>query len=160
MQKTGFRFLKLTLVVVQVLAIYTMFAQPKTDTAKNKKPLFTAYLGPYSGGKAIIADLKKLMDLNPVIKVKDAKGTEYKVISFEITWKRKELNDDIRTGKPKTGYYMVGADIKSNQLPENWRTEISSGIRSGEELNVGNILYNDPKKKMNYKAPDILLSIL
>ena len=100
------------------------------------------------------------MGLNPVVKVKDTKGIEYKVISYEITWKRKELIDDIKTGKPKTVYYMVGTDVKSNQLPESWRTQISIGIKAGEEISFSNILFNDSKKKTNYKGPDILLSIL
>ena len=100
------------------------------------------------------------MSLNPIVKVKDAKGVEYKVVAFEITWKRKETSDDVRTGKPKTVYYMVGADVKSNQLPESWRTQISAGIQTGEEIAINGIVYNDPKKKTNYKAPDILLTIL
>ena len=147
---------------ILLLSAGSVFAQPKPDTAKTKtiKPVITSYMGPYSGGKALSGDIKKLMSLNPPVKVKDAKGVEYKVISYEITWKKKELSDDIRTGKPKTVYYMVGADVKNNMLPESWRTEISAGIKAGEEIGISSILYNDPKKKMNYRAPDILITVL
>ena len=152
----------MNLPVVLVLLIGTGFAQPISDTAKNKtvKPVITSYMGPYSGGKALSGDIKKLMGLNPAVKVKDAKGVEHKVISYEITWKKKEISDDIRTGKPKTVFYMVGADVKSNLLPESWRTEINAGIKAGEEIGISNILYNDAKQKMNYRAPDIVIAIL
>lgn len=160
--KRKYPFLITSSVVVLLLSANSIFAQPKPDTAKNKtvKPVITSYIGPYSGGKALSGDIKKLMSLNPTVKVKDAKGIEYKVISYEITWKKKELSDDIRTGKAKTVFYMVGADVKSNLLPESWRTEINAGIKAGEEIGISNILYNDAKKKMNYKAPDILIAIL
>ncbi len=160
MQKRVFLLLKWPLLLLVSQLSCQLFAQPKTDTAKNAKPVFTSYLGPYSVGKALNSDIKRLMSMNPVIKVKDTKGNEYKVISYEVTWKRKEMSDDFKTGKPKTVYYMVGTDVRSNQLPESFRTQISTDIKAGEELGFTNILYTDPKKKTNYKGPDILISIL
>ena len=98
--------------------------------------VFTSFLGPCSGGKALSGDIKKLMSLTPTIKVKDAKGVEYKVLSYQITWIKKEVSDDIKTGKPKPVFYMVGADVKSNLLPDAWRKEITAGIKAGEEIEI------------------------
>jgi hypothetical protein len=152
---------KLVTVLIAFHLVATGFSQAKPDTAKSGKPVFTASLGPYTGGKALASDVKKLVGLNPTVKVKDAKGTEYKVIAYEITWKKKELSDDVNTGKPKQVFYMVGTDVKSNQLPEDWRSDIGTGVKAGEEITLASILFFDPKKKVNYKATNnIVLSIL
>jgi hypothetical protein len=160
MQKQSFYLLKTCATFALLLFILVTSAQPKTDTAKKIKPVVTSFLGPYSVSKALASDVKRLMGVNPIVKVKDEKGVEYKVIFYEITWKKKEMSDDIKTGKPKPVFYMVGADVKSNVLPESWRTEIANGIKKGEEIAIGGIIYNDPKKRGNYKAPDILITIL
>jgi hypothetical protein len=152
---------KLILLLIGFLPAATVFSQTKPDTVKSSKPVFTASLGPYTGGKALASDVKKLVGLNPIVKVKDAKGTEYKVIAYEITWKKKELSDDVNTGKPKQVFYLVGTDVKNNQLPEDWRSDIGAGVKTGEEITLASILFFDPKKKVNYKATNnIVLSIL
>lgn len=155
-------FIILTAIVLATLQATPSCAQAKKDTAKSAKPLFTASLGFYSGtAKALSSDVKRLMTVNPIVKVKDAKGMEYKVVAFEVTWKRKELSDDIKSGKPRTVFYMVGADIKTNQLPEMFRQQISTGLQAGEEVMLSNILYIDPKTKTNYKAGNsIVLTIM
>ena len=153
---------KLATLLLACFLFGQLCAQVKTDTTKNSKPVYTASLGFYTGAmKALSSDVKRLMTTNPVVKVKDAKGAEYKVVSFEVTWKRKEISDDIKSGKPKVVYYMVGADVKTNQLPEIFRQQIGTDVQPGEEVMLSNILYNDPKKKINYKASNsIVLTII
>jgi hypothetical protein len=150
------------MVLVVTLLSLQAFSQAKTDTAKAAQPVFTAFMGMYSGkAKALSSDVKKLVNTNPTLKVKDAKGVEYKVMAFEVTWKRKEISDDIKSGKPKVVYYMVGADVKAAQLPELLRKQMSTDLQAGEEVALSNIVYFDPKTKVNRKATnEIVLSIL
>lgn len=148
--------------MIMATTFSSVFAQVKKDTAKVVKPVFTASMGMYNGtAKALTADVKKLVAANPVIKVKDAKGVEYKVTAFEATWKRKEQSDDIKTGKQKTVFYMVGTDVRGNQLPDILRQQIGTGLQAGEEIMLNNILFFDPQKKLNAKAGNsITLNIL
>lgn len=150
------------LVVVAGMLCVQGFSQAKADTSKMASPVFTASMGMYAGkAKALSSDVKKLVNTNPTVKVKDAKGVEYKVVGFEVTWRRKEISDDIKTGKPKVVYYMVGADVKAAQLPELLRKQIASDLQASEELALSNILYFDPKTKVSRRATnEIVLSIL
>lgn len=157
--KRYFQLWRLVLSVLALVFCTNAFAQVKADTAK---PVFTASMGMYNGTtKTLGTDVKKLVANNPTVKVKDAKSVEYKVIGFELTWKRKEMSDDVKTGKPKTVFYMVGTDVKGNQLPDIFRQQIGTSLQAGEEIMLGNILYYDPKKKVNAKAGNnITLNIL
>jgi len=132
---------------------------PKTDTSKAQaKPLPT--FGAYTNGsKAFVADLKRLLTTNPQLKLKDSKGVSYPVVSFDITWKKKETSDDFKTGKPVTVYTYSGGSLTGNQLTDGWREEISTYIQKGEEITFSTILYMDPKRKVNTKAPSLVLSI-
>lgn len=149
------------------LVSLSIIAQPvlkpaaiSADTSKTKS-IITASYGAYSNNsKVFVADLKRLLAVNPQLKLKDNKGANYQVVSFEITWKKKEISDDIRSGKQKTVYTYVGGDIKGNQLSESWRDEISKYIKKGEEITFETILYFDAKKKVKIKAPSLVLSII
>jgi hypothetical protein len=155
-------WLKMAVLAMVTLLYRPAFSQAKPDTAKGVKPVFTASMGMFNGtSKALGADVKRLVAANPVIKVKDAKGGEYKVVAFEVTWKRKELSDDVKTGKPKTVFYMVGTDVRGNQLPDILKQQIGSSLQAGEEVMLSNILYLDATKKINAKASNnITISIL
>ena len=92
-------------------------------------------------------------------KVKDQKGNIYQVISFEVMWKRKDISDDEKTGKPKTVFYTVGATLNGNQFSKEWINEFTNYIKAGEQLFFDTILYFDPNKKANYKAPGFVITI-
>lgn len=150
--------LKLTFAFAAMLICAVAFSQVKSDTAK---PALKASIGPYAGGKAVAADVKKLMSLNPPLKVTDAKGATFQVLSYEMTWKKIEQSEDVKTGKPKSVYYLVGTDVKSSQIPESWREQISNEVKKGEEITFSQIIYFDAKKKANFKLKSaITLSIL
>jgi hypothetical protein len=154
------------IITLLLLSIFTA-AQPgkkpvvsNTDTAKGKLKL-TASFGAYTNsGKAFAADLKRLLNANPQLKLKDDKGIFYTVVSFEITWKKKDISDDIRSGKQKTVYYYVGGNIKGNVLTDSWKEEIKGFVQKDEEITFGTILYFDAKKKVNVKGPSLVLTIL
>ena len=132
----------------------------KTDTGAIK-PKIVPSLGPWiDGSKAFAADVKKLLALNPQLSLKDEKGFPYKVLSYELTWKKKDISDDIRTGKQKTVFYYVGGTIEGNLVPDSWKEEISNFIQKGEELSFNTILYFDPKRKVTVKAPSLVVTIL
>lgn len=155
-----------TITALLFLSVFS-FAQPvakpvvsNTDTAKGKLKL-TASFGAYTnGGKAFAADLKRLLNANPQLKLKDDKGVFYNVVSFEITWKKKDISDDIRSGKQKTVYYYVGGNIKGNVLTDSWKEEIKGFVQKDEEITFGTILYFDAKKKVNVKGSSLVLTIL
>jgi len=158
-----------TFFIVLMLQATTMVAQPgklaspktqgtKVDTAKAT---FTSTFGMYTdGSKAFASDIKRLLTVNPQVKVKDNKGVVYTVVSFELMWKKKEQSMDIKTGKPKTVSTMVGGDIKGNLITDAWKEEINGYLQKGEELSFGTILYFDPKRKVNVKAPSIVITVL
>lgn len=132
----------------------------KGDSTKSKTKV-NASFGPYqNGSKAFAADIKKLLATNPELKVKDEKGNVCQVVSFEILWKKKDMSEDIRTGNQKTVYYFVGATIKAKQLPDNWKEEITNYIQKGEEISFNTIIYIDPQKKNNMRAPSLTINIL
>ena len=130
------------------------------DTSKVKPVLIPSFGAYTNGSKAFAADLKRLLTVNPLLKLKDGKGNVYNVVSFEILWKKKETSDDIRTGKQKTIFTYVGGDIKGSKLTESWRQEINTTLKKGEEITFGTILYFDPKRKANVRAPSLVITIL
>ncbi|MEO7313239.1 MAG: hypothetical protein ABIX01_22830 [Chitinophagaceae bacterium] len=156
----------LMLLAAMLLLSIAGFAQPrqkpapaKPDTSKGRLKLIP-YFGAYTdGSKAFATDLKRLLGVNPQLKLKDEKGAVYTVVSFEITWKKKDVSDDVRTGKPKTVYYFVGGDITGNNLTDSWREEISNFVQKGEEITFSTILYYDPRRKLNTRAPSLVLDI-
>ncbi len=155
-----------TITTLLLLSVFT-YAQPvtkpvaaNTDTAKGKLKLIASFSAYTNGGKAFASDLKRLLNANPQLKVKDEKGVFYNVVSFEITWKKKDISDDIRSGKQKTVYYYVGGNIKGNVLTDSWKEEIKSFLQKDEEITFGMILYYDAKKKVNVKCPPLVLTIL
>ncbi|MES2777819.1 MAG: hypothetical protein V4722_26805 [Bacteroidota bacterium] len=159
---------KPTLFIVAALLLLSAmsYAQPaqkppaaKSDTSKGPLQLIPSFGAYTNGSKAFAADIKRLLTVNPPLKLKDSKGVTYNIVSFEITWKKKDVSDDIRSGKQKTVYYYVGGDIKGAKLTDSWKEEISNYIQKGEELTFGTILYFDPKRKVNSKAPSIVISI-
>ena len=136
----------------------TKTTAPAADTAKLT---FTSIFGMYvNGSKALVGDIKKMLTVNPQVKVKDSKGVFYTVVSFELMWKKKEQSVDVKTGKPKTVSTMVGGEIKGNLIPAAWKDEITTYLQKGEEISFGNVLYFDPKQKVNRKAPSILITVM
>jgi hypothetical protein len=157
------------LCITPILLLNSFFVQAQVvkppvalvkDSSK-KANVLTPSFGPYSNGsKAFATDIKRLLLTKPNIKLKDSKGTIYVVTSFELLWKKKDITDDIRTGKRKTVYQYAGGNVKGNALPDEWQKEINSFLQKGEEITFDKILYQDVVNKKTYKAPPLTITIL
>lgn len=146
------------------LFINIAFAQHKTDSVKVKS-IATTNLVPFfgtnkNGSKVLAADIIKLLKANTILSLKDNKGTNYPVVSFEFTWRQKLYADDAITGKPKTTYNMVGQTIRGNKITADWIEEMTGLLKAGEDINFSTIIYFDAKKNGTFIAPSLGIIIL
>ncbi len=138
-------------------------AQPKTDsitkTAVANPKLIIAFAAYKNGSKISVANFKNLLKTSPTLVLKDEKGINYTVTSFEFTWRQKSIDDDVQTGKPKINYTTVGQKFKGNKLDEDWIKEITELLNAGDQLNFNTILYFDAKKNKTFLAPGLKIEI-
>lgn len=153
-----YNFLKYGITIVLLFILKISYAEKYEiiDTAKLK---VNASFEIFCNTKVPVVTFKNLLTKNAAIKVKDQKGNEYEVVSFEVMWKRKDISDDDKTGTPKVIYYNVGETMKGNQFNKQWLNELAKSLQPGEEIYFSTILYFDPKKKSNYKAPSFSIYI-
>ncbi len=159
------RYMKLVIAFFLLFNFYFLIiasAQLKDSTVHsavaNTKMILQ--MGGYkNGSRALVADFKKLVKVNPVLSLKDEKGIAFPVVSFEFVWRQRSFADDVQTGKPKLTYTAVGQKIKGNKLIEDWVQEINETLSTGDELNFITIIYYDAKKNKTFLAPDLKILI-
>ncbi|MCU0376184.1 MAG: hypothetical protein MUF24_12830 [Chitinophagaceae bacterium] len=119
-----------------------------------------ARFGPYDGSSPVVVEnLKSLAGTKLV--VTDNKGTNWTVVAWRFGWNRKEMSNDIRTGKRKwiTNYYAVEV-LESDTLPTAWQTEIKETLQKGEEISIEQIIAENPKTKEKRLVPPLKFNLL
>lgn len=130
------------------------------DTSTSKVITLKARFGPYDGSSPVVVEnLKSLAGTKLV--VTDNKGTNWTVVAWRFGWNRKEMSNDIRTGKRKwiTNYYAVEV-LESDTLPTAWQTEIKETLQKGEEISIEQIIAENPKTKEKRLVPPLKFNLL
>ena len=119
-----------------------------------------ARFGPYDGTSPVVVENLKSMAGTKLI-VTDNKGVKWTVVAWRFGWNRKEISNDIRTGKRKwiTNYYAVDV-MESDTLPGSWQTEIKETLQKGEEITIEQIIAENPKTGEKRLAPPLRFTLL
>jgi hypothetical protein len=128
------------------------------DTVKI--PKFITRFGPYNGTTpAPASDLKKIMSGNLV--VSDQQGQQWTPIAWRFIWNKKEVTDDIKTGRRKNiiTYNMVEVDSTSI-LPLGWQNELKEFLQPGEEIIFERIIIEHPGSKRKMMAADLRIKVI
>jgi hypothetical protein len=81
-------------------------------------------------------------------------------VAWRFIWKKKEFNDDRKTGQRKTILSPQIAEFDgTSKLPENWQTELKAYLQSGEALIFERIIVEHPESMRKMMAPDLLVNI-
>jgi hypothetical protein len=134
-------------------------ATAKTMPDTLKVPKFTTRFGPYNGKlEALPDDLKKLVATELI--VTDERGQKWNIVAWRFIWKKKEFNDDWKTGQRKTVISPQIAEFDStSKLSESWQNELKEYLQSGEELVFERIIVEHPESKRKMMAPDLKVMI-
>lgn len=132
-------------------------AKVMPDTLKT--PQFTGRFGPYNGKlDALPDDLKKLITTELI--VTDQRGQKWEIVAWRFIWKRKEINDDWKTGKRQVVTTPSIVELDSTaRLPASWQNELKEFLQSGEELIFERIIIEHPASKRKMMAPDFSIKI-
>jgi hypothetical protein len=124
-----------------------------------KVPRFATRFGAYNGKvEALPDDLKKLVGTDLI--VTDERGQKWNIVAWRFIWKKKEFNDDWKTGQRKTILSPQIAEFDgTSKLPENWQTELKAYLQSGEALIFERIIVEHPESMRKMMAPDLLVNI-
>ena len=155
----------LTLLAVELLPGIVIAQKPvkpaKPSTApmvKNKLPVVKTSLGKFTGITInCTAEQAKQLITQP-ISIKDDKNVEYKLSSYQFSYKRIGVTEDEETGKvgPQTD---IAADrFTVTPLPEIWQSNIKELLHTGEELFFFDVIVFDKQGKLFF-APELKIII-
>lgn len=138
----------------------TVSVKPKAGADTVKAVKFTVAFGPYKKDmKPFVSDFKRI--LNGDLKVTDQTGTAWTVVNYRLGWRRREFNDDARTGKRKIVYLYNGKEVyNSAKIPADWQSEINEFLQATEEVMFEEIIVQHPKTKKMMLAPSLSFKIL
>lgn len=143
-----------------LLLFTTAQAQVKTqkkETAKAKMPVLITTLGAYKDSMILPADeIKKI--IGDSVKVYDINGNQFKVTYYQFVYKRKEFNEDEKTGKAIPVNTMVADYFTSTPLPKIWTNTIKDELKSGEEVYFFDIIAKSKSGDVYY-APNLKLIV-
>lgn len=131
-----------------VSSILNVNAQVNAAQKTTKPIVLIAKLGPFDGKNiSLLADVKKAVKLN--VSVTDsATGTKWNLIRFRLSWKQKDVTQDINSGATKNIFTYNSVTILQNAtIPVAWQKELEDNLQSGEEILIEEILAQDPQTK-------------
>ena len=145
------------MVVVTLAAVPAMAQQ--ADTTKRPVMMLVQFAGYKPTMKPVAADLVNHLDMP--LRVSDKAGLVYSVVSYRLGWRRREVNDDARTGRRKTVFVYYATPVKnSDKIPADWQKEIKENLQISEELSFEEIIVKHPKNGKLYMAQNLVLKML
>jgi hypothetical protein len=120
---------------------------------------FNVRFGPYKMDMKPFADDVKKLAATELI-VTDKQGLKWTVVSFRFGWRRRDINDDARTGKRKVIYVFNATDVTGSRLPEPWQKELAEFVLPTEELLFENIIVQHPQTKKMMRAATLTLKVI
>lgn len=122
-----------------------------------KPPIVNTFLGNHPNNDTVnLEEGSKILSL-PLI-VKDSKGVNYKIVTYQFLYRRKSYIEDSATGKLKANFTINVSRFDSARLSPLWAKNISEGLRSDEEFYYFDILVQDEQGR-KFNAPDLKIFI-
>ncbi len=134
-------------------------AKPVTGpVVKNKLPVVKTFLGKFTGIKNdCSAEQAKQMTTLP-LKIIDDKDVEYKLSSYQFSYKRIGVTEDEETGKVTPQTDIAADRFTVTPLPEIWQSNIKESLHKGEELFFFDVIVFDKQGKLFF-APELKIII-
>ena len=133
--------------------------KPVTTTAvKNKLPVVKTALGKFTGiAINCTAEQAKQLITQPLT-IKDDKNVEYKLSSYQFSYKRIGVTEDEETGKVSPQTNIAADRFTVTPLPEIWQSNIKEFLHTGEELFFFDVIVFDKQGKLFF-APELKITI-
>lgn len=131
-------------------------AAPAAHTAVKLQPKF----GPFGANSTVFAtDFKQL--LNAELKITDSiSGLQWQVIKFRLGWRRRDVSDDIRTGKKKIVFLYNAVEVfDKTRMPEAWQKEMATGLQATEEISFESIIAKHPTTGSLRELPTLIIKL-
>lgn len=148
-----------------VISTHSSFAQGNKPPSKSKvdstkRVVLQAKFGPFANGSDVLAGDFKVIAGGELKVIDSTSGTAWTVVKFRLGWRRRELSDDIKTGKKKVIYNFNATDVyDSNKIPLAWQNEMKTNIQPTEEVLFESIYVQHPTTKRMMECPPITLKI-
>jgi hypothetical protein len=136
------------------------FAQDKptiTKVTKFKPPVVTSFLGVNKNGATITVEEAVQLITLP-LKIKDEKGNEYPIDSYQFLYRKKGGIQDEQTGKVTVTFTISSARFTSTPLPKIWIDNLKDGFQKDEQLYFFDIVVKD-KEGRGFFAPELKVMI-
>jgi len=146
------------LAVMLILISGNSFAQKPALVKPIKIPALQTFLATYKDSTAISAQVAASIVGLP-IKVTDAKKQAYKIIHYQVSFKKFGVREDEETGMMIPSYTMSAESFTQTPMSAIWIKSIQELIKKGDELYFFDIIVKDAQGHVMY-APDIKFTIL
>lgn len=125
----------------------------------TKKIVLNIRFGPYSAERDVFLS-GIIRFLNTDLLVTDSFGVNWKVVYFRLGWRKKEVVNDVKTGKRKVIPTFNATEVDgSSKIPEVWQEEIKTNLKVDDLLMFESVVVQNPYNKKQMLAPSLLLKI-
>ncbi len=128
---------------------------------KEKKVVLETRFGSYANGsKPALVDFKKNLEKAALFVIDSVSKQQWKVISYQLYWNKREISDNLKTGKSEIIQNLVGTTVhNADKIPAAWIEEMKENLRQNEVVSFERIIVQNNTTKKNQLAPSILLVI-
>lgn len=150
----------LFLISIFVSGTLISLAQEKptiTKVPKFKPPVVTSFLGVNKNGATVTVDEAAQLITLP-LKIKDEKGNEYAIDSYQFLYRKKGGIQDEQTGKVTVTFTVASARFTTTPLPKIWIDNLKDGFQKEEQLYFFDIVVKD-KEGRGFFAPELKIMI-
>ena len=133
-------------------------AQKPAVVKPYKVPQLQTYLSTYTDSTGISAQVATSLIAMP-LKVTDTKKQDYKIMHYQLSFKKLGVREDEVTGKMIPTYTMSAEAFTKTPVSAIWIKTIQDLIKKGDELFFFDIIVKDAQGRVMY-APNIKFSIL
>ncbi len=134
-------------------------AKPVTaPVVKKKLPVVKTFLGKFTGiANDCPAEQAKQL-ITQSLRISDDKNVEYKLSSYQFSYKRIGVTENEETGKVSPQTDIAADRFTITPLPEIWQSNIKESLHKGEELFFFDVIVFDKQGKLFF-APEIKIII-
>ena len=125
---------------------------------KNKLPVVKTFLGKFSGVANDCSAEQATQLITQPLRITDDKNVEYKLSSYQFSYKRNGVTEDEVTGKVSPQTDIAADRFTVTPLPEIWQSNIKESLHKGEELFFFDVIVFDKQGKLFF-APELKIII-
>lgn len=122
-----------------------------------KKPLVKSFISNIAGTTSLNAAVAGEIISQPIYIIDDKK-VNYKISSYQFSYKRIGVTEDEESGKVIPQSDIAADRFTTTPLPAVWQKNIKEGLHKGEELYFFDIIVFD-KQGHRFFAPEIKITI-